>query len=90
LGIVVTHRIAGPVYRIQQQLERTLQGEKVGPIRLRRGDEFHKFAEIINQVLERCHQPEQGEQPEQDKPPEQDEQSEQGESSEALDDKSIT
>ena len=61
LGIVVTHRIAGPIYRIQRELERTLQREKVGPIRLRRGDEFHKFAEIINQVLERCHQPEQGE-----------------------------
>jgi hypothetical protein len=56
LGIVVTHRIAGPVYRIQRELERVLQGEKVESIRLRRGDELHKFAEVINQVLERYNQ----------------------------------
>ncbi len=56
LGIIITHRVAGPVYRMQQQLERVLQGEKIGPIRLRRGDECQELAETINQVLEQKNQ----------------------------------
>ncbi len=56
VGIVITHRIAGPVYRMQQHLERVLQGEKIGLIQLRREDEFHELAETINQVLEQKNQ----------------------------------
>jgi signal transduction histidine kinase len=56
LGIVVTHRIAGPIYRIEQDLKRLLQGEKIEPIHIRRGDEFQEFVNIINQVIERYYQ----------------------------------
>ena len=52
LGIVVTHRVAGPIYRIEQDLKRLLQGEKIEPIHIRRRDEFQELVDIINQVIE--------------------------------------
>ncbi len=51
-GIIITHRVAGPVYRMQNQLERLLQGENIVSIELRKGDEFKELAETINKVLE--------------------------------------
>jgi signal transduction histidine kinase len=51
LSIVVTHRIAGPIYRIQQDLTGILQGKPVTPIHLRCGDEFHELADLLNQVI---------------------------------------
>jgi methyl-accepting chemotaxis protein len=93
LGIIFTHRIAGPIHRIQQQLERMLQGEKVGSISLRRGDEFQQLAETINQVLEqrdqldRSDQAEQAEQAEQGEAAEQGDPTEQKKSDETPDDK---
>lgn len=56
LGIVITHRIAGPIYRIEQDLKRLLQGEKIESIHIRDGDEFQEFVDIINQVIERYYQ----------------------------------
>lgn len=51
LSLVVTHRIAGPIYRIQQDLTRVLHGEPAKPIHLRHGDEFHELADLLNQVM---------------------------------------
>ena len=51
LSLVVTHRIAGPIYHIQQHLTHVLQGKSVMPLHLRRGDEFHELANLINQVI---------------------------------------
>jgi len=55
-GILVTHRIAGPIYRIEQQLGILLKGEKIGPIRIRHGDEFQELVYVVNQLVEQCNQ----------------------------------
>lgn len=50
VGILVTFRIAGPVYRFEKYLEAVIRGEETGPCRIRKGDEFHELCELINQA----------------------------------------
>jgi hypothetical protein len=50
-GIVITHRIAGPAYHIEHELDKLLQGEPIELIRLRKGDELKELAEKVNAVL---------------------------------------
>lgn len=52
-GIIYTHRIAGPLYNINQSLRKALQGKLHHPIRLRKRDFLHQTAGLINQVLEK-------------------------------------
>ncbi|MEW6071987.1 MAG: hypothetical protein AB1726_05230 [Planctomycetota bacterium] len=52
VGIFITHRIAGPVYRFEQHLGQVARGEDPGPCRLRRGDELQDLCEVLNQALE--------------------------------------
>ena len=44
VGVFATHRIAGPVYRIESDIERVLAGEKGVTVKLRRSDAFPGFA----------------------------------------------
>ncbi len=53
VGIFATHRIAGPAYRIEMDIERALDGERGVRIRLRRNDAFEDLAEKVNQLIER-------------------------------------
>jgi methyl-accepting chemotaxis protein len=53
LGILVTHRIAGPVYRIEVDIERVLAGEKGVRVRTRKRDAFPDLAERVNELIER-------------------------------------
>jgi signal transduction histidine kinase len=55
-SIVLTHRIAGPVYNLEKTLERLNQGEDVNLIKLRDGDELQELATKINQVIVRMKQ----------------------------------
>ena len=48
LGILVTHRIVGPLYVVDRQLARIIAGEAVRPRALRRGDEFVALFERVN------------------------------------------
>lgn len=50
VGILVTFRIAGPVYRFEKYLKAVIRGEEVGPCRIRKGDEFEELCELINQA----------------------------------------
>jgi hypothetical protein len=50
VGILVTFRIAGPVYRFEKYLKSVIRGEEVGPCRIRQGDEFQELCELINQA----------------------------------------
>ena len=52
-SIVFSHRIAGPLYRIEKTLDDFIAGKEVEPIRLRRGDELKELASKINQVIEK-------------------------------------
>ena len=53
LGILGTHRIAGPVYRIEVDIERVLGGEKGVRVRTRKRDAFPDLAERVNDLIER-------------------------------------
>lgn len=52
LGILFTHRIAGPLYRIRRDMEAVLEGEEVTPITLRKKDELKEFATDFTRVLD--------------------------------------
>jgi len=50
-SIILTHRIAGPVYNLEKTLEQLNQGEDVKLIKLRDGDELQELAKKINKVI---------------------------------------
>ncbi len=50
-SIYVTHRIAGPIYRLQQILVGVGQGNLTQRIRFRKGDEMHELADAANQAI---------------------------------------
>jgi hypothetical protein len=53
VGIPTTHRIAGPIYRMEADIERALAGERDVRVRLRSGDAFPDLAGKVNELLER-------------------------------------
>jgi hypothetical protein len=50
VGILATHRWAGPLYRFERFLSEIARGERPADIRLRRGDELMRFCELLNRV----------------------------------------
>ena len=50
-SIVLSHRIAGPIYRLEKTFDRLIRGEDVEPIRLRRGDALKELVEKINSLI---------------------------------------
>jgi methyl-accepting chemotaxis protein len=52
IGIFYSHKIAGPVYRIQEDIKRVLKGEKDIVIKLRKKDKLHTLAEEVNKLIE--------------------------------------
>jgi methyl-accepting chemotaxis protein len=53
VGIFMTHRIAGPVYRMEEDIDRALSGERMVRVRLRRRDALQDLAVKVNELLER-------------------------------------
>lgn len=51
IGIIYSHRIAGPVYRMSRQLRRVLDGERGVHITLRKRDALHDLAARINSLI---------------------------------------
>jgi len=52
LGVLLTFRIAGPIYRFEQFLASVARGEQIGPCRIRDGDELQTLCEAINVATE--------------------------------------
>ena len=50
--IVFTHKIAGPVFNMEQKLEKLIKGEDAQMIILRQGDELQDLAEKINKIID--------------------------------------
>ncbi len=50
VGIAVTHRWCGPLYRMQQFLRATDQGQRPQDCQLRNGDELKEFCDLINRT----------------------------------------
>ncbi len=60
VGVFITHRIAGPVYRVEKDIDRVLAGEKGVRIALRKGDNFPALADKVNKLVERIDNPSGG------------------------------
>ena len=52
-GIVVSHRMAGPLYRIRKGLDAVERGDLTGDVRVRRNDDFKGLAESLAMVTRR-------------------------------------
>jgi signal peptidase II len=50
-GILITHRIAGPIYKFERYLESIARGEEQGDCKLRKGDELHDLCERLNTAV---------------------------------------
>ena len=50
-GIIVTHRVAGPIYKMKRQIRDVGQGHLTIPGRLRKGDELVDFFEAFDQMV---------------------------------------
>jgi nitrogen fixation/metabolism regulation signal transduction histidine kinase len=52
LGIRVSQRICGPVYRMKQDLAAIRRDDARRPIHLRKGDAFQELADELNRTIE--------------------------------------
>lgn len=50
-ALVLSHRIAGPLFRIEKELDERIAGVKQGPIRLRKKDELRPLVDKLNLIL---------------------------------------
>lgn len=53
IGIVISHKTAGPLYQYHKVLEALLNGEQQARITTRDGDDFKEVAVLFNQVIEK-------------------------------------
>jgi hypothetical protein len=53
MGLILTFRVAGPVYRFESYLRALARGEHGGPCKIRDKDEFTSLNEAINEVAAR-------------------------------------
>jgi methyl-accepting chemotaxis protein len=51
LGIVYSHRIAGPLYQLDRKMKRIAGGEEPSPLQFRRRDQFAELAESFNAMV---------------------------------------
>ena len=51
IAIVISHRVAGPIFSMERTIDRIVRGEKVEFIRLRKNDELKGLAEKINGLI---------------------------------------
>ncbi len=51
VGVVLTFRIAGPIYRFERYLEGIARGEEIAPCSIRHDDELHELCDRINSAV---------------------------------------
>ncbi len=56
LGIRVTHHIAGPLYKLEQSMDKLLKGEKIERLRFRKTDVIDEIADKFNAIAEKLSQ----------------------------------
>jgi len=52
IGVLITFRTAGPIYRFEKYLNQVVRGEEVGPCSIRERDELQELCDSINAALE--------------------------------------
>ena len=53
VGVFYSHRLAGPLHKLQDTVERVLRGEPAEPVRLRKSDELQELADSLNRLTEK-------------------------------------
>ncbi len=55
MALAFSHKISGPLYRLEKELDARVKGERQGPIYLRKGDEaaIHSLVAKINKLIEK-------------------------------------
>ena len=53
IGVVVTHRVAGPAYRMTQHCKEIAAGEPVRPCKIRKDDELQELCDALNAAIAR-------------------------------------
>jgi nitrogen fixation/metabolism regulation signal transduction histidine kinase len=51
IALEMSHRIAGPLSRLEKELDARISGKESGPIKVREKDEFKSLEEKINKLL---------------------------------------
>jgi hypothetical protein len=51
IALELSHRIAGPLFRLERELDMRIAGERKGPIKLRQRDELKSLADKINKLI---------------------------------------
>jgi hypothetical protein len=63
-GLLISHRIAGPIYRVEKYMQSIADGEcDFEPVHLRRGDFFPEIENIVNASIQRLHDEHEAENP---------------------------
>jgi hypothetical protein len=52
IGLLITHRIAGPAYRMQTYCQAVARGEMTGPCRIRKDDELWDLCDALNEAMD--------------------------------------
>lgn len=60
MGIRISHKICGPLHRMQNALEAVQRGERPQMLQVRQGDQFQELIETFNETFEAVLAPEQG------------------------------
>lgn len=50
-GLLLSHRVAGPLYRLRKHLTSVAQGETLSDVRFRKGDFFQEVADAYNMQM---------------------------------------
>ena len=53
IGVVLSHRVAGPLYRLQKHMEDIASGREVSEVKFREKDFFPELAETFNRMIRR-------------------------------------
>jgi len=51
IGVLITHKIVGPIFRLECYLDQLARGEDVGPCKIRTGDEFQSLCKKLNDAV---------------------------------------
>jgi signal transduction histidine kinase len=51
VGVLITHRIAGPIYRFEEHLKDVAEDRASGPCQIRVGDELQELCDAINNAV---------------------------------------
>ena len=60
-SIKLSHRFAGPIYKLRRVLKQMADGEDIQPLSFRKGDYWFNIAEDVNRIAERLRQTEKNE-----------------------------